>query len=503
MKVNKSAYRLIVILLFLLFGLKKTMAQVSGYNMAEFQVGNLPYTQPGDLTTLYDQLKVSYQRNELRAGIRLETFLGTDSSQLQYTDLSQYYFQYQKDKLEIGVGNFFESFGRGLLLRSYDISGAILEDQLYRMRYGFYKDVRGFYAKYRGEKFQFKVLRGKPLFNLLPPTIDGRRNDVIEGVESSIKVKEQTVGAIFMRSFSNNKNENYASAYLQGNLPLNLSYYTEFAHNVSDNLKLLSFSPESSYGFYSSLSFSYKSLGISAEYKDYQNLFLGSGYSDPPTLIKEHTYRVLNRSTHVIDLSDESGYQLELFYVFKNGAILTLNHARTKNELFRYFIFREYFAEIHTSLGDYWNVKAFADYSEDPFNLEPSRYAGGIYTTRYLTSGWNISLETEYQTVQKEFEISEMVQNVYLGLLIAQSTKVSAALMWEFTSDPVIADNPNTENVEPSRHFPGLSFAYRFNSNNRLQLFAGKRRGGPACTSGICYEVLDFEGIEIRLTTKF
>jgi hypothetical protein len=38
---------------------------------------------------------------------------------------------------------------------------------------------------------------------------------------------------------------------------------------------------------------------------------------------------------------------------------------------------------------------------------------------------------------------------------------------------------------------------------NTISMFAGKRRGGPACTSGICYEVLDFEGIEIRLKTIF
>jgi hypothetical protein len=478
-------------------------AQISGYNIAEFQLGNLPYTEPSDLTTLYDQLQVSYQDNNIRAGIRYETFLGTDSNRLQYQDLSRYYFQYEKNKLEIGAGNFYESFGRGLLLRSYEISGAVLEDQLYRVRYSFFRDMRGFYAKYKGKSLQIKILRGQPLLNLLPPTVNDRRLDIIEGIESSYKFKSQTAGAVFMRSFSGDVNKNYASAYIQGNLPFNLSYYSELAHNVSDSKNLLAFTSESSYGFYGSLNFSYNTLGISAEYKNYQNLFLGSGYSDPPTLVKEHSYRVLNRGTHVIDLSDESGYQLELFYMFKNGAILTLNHARAKNELFQNFIFKEFFAEIHSSLGQNWNIKAFADYSEDPFNLEPSRYATGIYATRYLSSGWNVSLETEYQAVEKEISGKQTVSNIYLGLLFARSTKISAALLWEYTTDPVIADNPDTDQTESSRSYPAISFAYRFNQNNRIQLFAGSRRGGPACTSGICYEVLDFEGIEIRLTTKF
>ena len=150
---NRASKYLLFGVLFLGFE-KKLDAQLSGYNISEFQVGNLPNTEPSDLSTLYDQLKVSYQKNGIRAGIRFETFLGTDSNRLQYQDLSRYYVQYEKDKLEIGVGNFFESLGRGLLLRSFDISGAVLEDRLYRMRYGFYRDVRGFYAKYKGESFQ-------------------------------------------------------------------------------------------------------------------------------------------------------------------------------------------------------------------------------------------------------------------------------------------------------------------------------------------------------------
>ncbi len=36
-------------------------AQFSAANIAEFQAGNLPYTEPADLTTLYDQFNFSYQ----------------------------------------------------------------------------------------------------------------------------------------------------------------------------------------------------------------------------------------------------------------------------------------------------------------------------------------------------------------------------------------------------------------------------------------------------------
>jgi len=49
----------------------------------------------------------------------------------------------------------------------------------------------------------------------------------------------------------------------------------------------------------------------------------------------------------------------------------------------------------------------------------------------------------------------------------------------------------------------GANFKYQLNKQNSIQLFAGSRRGGPACNAGICYEVLDFKGVEIRLTSRF
>jgi hypothetical protein len=90
-----------------------------------------------------------------------------------------------------------------------------------------------------------------------------------------------------------------------------------------------------------------------------------------------------------------------------------------------------------------------------------------------------------------------------MGFIINKSPKYSAAFVWEFTNDPNVADNPGTEKIEKTQHYPGINFSYKPNRKNTIQLFAGKRRGGPACTSGICYEVLDFKGIELRWSYRF
>jgi hypothetical protein len=36
-----------------------------------------------------------------------------------------------------------------------------------------------------------------------------------------------------------------------------------------------------------------------------------------------------------------------------------------------------------------------------------------------------------------------------------------------------------------------------------VTLFAGQRREGIACTAGTCYVVEPFEGVELRITSRF
>ena len=40
-------------------------------------------------------------------------------------------------------------------------------------------------------------------------------------------------------------------------------------------------------------------------------------------------------------------------------------------------------------------------------------------------------------------------------------------------------------------------------AGHSVNLFVGQRRSGLACTAGTCYEVLGFEGIEMRLLNRF
>lgn len=480
-------------------------AQISGNTLTEYQLGNIPDAEPADRGTLYNQINLLYQQDNFKARVRFENFLTNDSIKRDYLQLSQYSLSYNYKKIDITVGNIYETLGRGLLLRSYEISGSIYEDRIYRTRQGFYKDIQGASVSFRNDIFSMKALAGKPLNNFLPITSNEKRTDFVEALETTAKYGKQKMGARFLRVTGNTSQNSYGSASLEGIMPLKISYYGEFVQEISGDIKLFRTSADDSYGAYLSFSKSFKSLGISFELKDYHNLIIGKGISDPPTLVKEHAYKLLNRSTHVSDLGDERGYQLEMYYNFKNDWILTFNTSKAISEYIKTYVFNEYFLELYVPIQENNSLKTFIDLSQNDISNETGRIATGLYFSTVLTPKYSSNIDIEFQHIERQypgFDPDRFI-NFFSSIEISNSGKYSAALNYEFSNDPQIADKPSTARIEKSKHYPGLLLSYRPSNRINLGLFAGSRRGGPACNSGICYKVLDFEGIELRLSTKF
>ncbi len=211
--------------------------QLTGNNLFEYQLGNLPYTDPVDLSSHYDQLNLGYRYKGLKATLRYEHFLSQNEGS-SYATLSQFQVQYRKEKLELKVGNFNETLGNGLLVRGYEIAGSVFEEEAYRSRYGFYRDMLGFSAKYSGDIWFFQALRGKSLVNTLPPTLpmSDRRIDLVEGMETGISFFNQTLGVILMRNTNTSEKNNFYSLLFSGALPGNVSYNFEFAHDITSDL---------------------------------------------------------------------------------------------------------------------------------------------------------------------------------------------------------------------------------------------------------------------------
>lgn len=491
---------------FLIIKPKYAFGQLSGSNTFEFQYGNLPYEENRDLTTSYDQLNLYYDYNNFSLYGRIEHFL-SPFRERNYFDLTQKRAQYQDNRFNIRLGNFYETIGRGLLLRSYEIPGSAFEDDFYRTRYAFNQDVEGISVEFNADFFDVQLVRGRPLFNPLPPNFEPdslRRPDLFEAVESTIFLTNNySIGGAYMRLYENGARDfgEYGSLMFNGNLPLNFQITSEYAFNADE--KLFSFNSGDSYAFYTGLNYFYDTFGASLEYKNYNNFTLGSGFNNPPSLIKEHTYPVLNRSTHVLSTENETGIQFEAYYTFEDGHSLTANYTTAKNEISRRFDYEEYFIEGSYNVNEFLTIKSFLDYANDDPKGEENRISAGVITEKLFDYIWSLTLDVQYQQFERDFNENRS-ENYYASVSVNYIPDLTVSAVFEASTDPNLTDDPRTFDVETdTRIWIGGNLLYEINRTHTVEVFAGKRRGGPACTSGICYERLDFEGVEVRLSSRF
>jgi hypothetical protein len=482
-----------ILFVLFLFGIPLiSHAQFSGNNLAEYQYGRLP-NDTSSISTIYNRLVGNYNYKSLKASATLEIFQ-TPLDGSRYVKLSQFSLQYKHKPFEVKIGNFYETIGRGILLRSFEIPGAILEDLSYRSRHYFNRDVLGASVKFQHRNFQTKVLYGNPLNYVFPPNqeMSLRRPDAIAAVYAEYNLKQQTIGIAAMNHWNSGVDKLFLMTTASGNIANVLSYYTEIAKNVSD-FAIGDFSDESSYAIYGGLNFALNNFGASAEYKNYKNILIGAGINEPPALVKEHSYRVLNRSTHVLQPTNETGYQLELFYTFPNLSTLTFNNARAINNFGEKFVFQEYFLEYDFSISEKHDIKLFTDYAEDPFKLEEQRVSTGVSADWKVFETSSIKTDYEFQTFNRQ---GDNYQNHVFVIGYGYQSKIICNLVTEFSNDSFIV-------TEGTKIWVGANVKYQVNKGNSLQIFAGERRGGPACNAGVCYEVLDFKGVEVRFTSRF
>lgn len=475
---------------------------LSGNNLMEFQYGNIPDTDPSDLNTLYNQTNLNYRYKKISVKLRLEQFYNSEDRNRNYVDLSQYSLKYREKGFKLALGTLYETLGRGLLLRTYEIKNSILEDRIYRVKTGFYRDLQGVSTSYRGKIGQVKILGGMPLNNIYPPGDSLSRQDFLVGTESYLRIKQHKIGGILLRNNAPAETATYASLFAEGSVIKQLSYYAEYAKTIAYHNSLTNSTENNGHGLYIGFSYTFEHSGVSLEVKDYQNFFLGTGFSAPPTLVKEHTYKVLNRSTHVSDLINEKGVQAEFFHNFTSNDFVTINFSQTVNNQFSRKEFYEIFVEYGLSRHQNFKAKFFIDYSKDDLYLEDNRVALGAYLDKNLdktTITWN----AEIQNITRVFAQKIDIWNAYSGITVNFNSKLHLSAFWEFTNDPNLTDRKGTPEIEELRHYFGGQVMYEITDSNKISLFAGQRRGGPACSSGICYEVLDFEGLELRLTSRF
>ena len=502
-------------------------AQLAASNLLLGQIGNTLYTTPRDRTDVYDKLDLAYRQDGFAAGVRFEhdranfaDALTMQQAAQGYDRLTQRWAEWDDAHARIRVGNFTTLLGRGLLHRSFELPGVVYDESGSRMRYAASRDVDGVLAEGDAGPLQARVFSGRPNDATVSPGSEALGADRYRGTLSGAQLEARLprgarVGAAWARFADTYAAREYGTGFASADLlafthagdwsmPVAFEYAMERA-GLADWWHFRR-GHEVPHALYGSAQVLWRAYSLSAEYKDYDQFRLG--INDPPSLVREHSAPLLNRDTHLLDADGEAGFQFEATAPVHPWATLVGNLSRADGPPgVRYLRFEERYAELRVAPpgSDAWDATVFADRGFDRYDFIGDRHTIGASGQRRLPHGLAIHGDLERKrSVTAPFRgPARRIEDQAYELDVSAAGRGSVGVNAMRTDDP--ADLPSDDLGRPTRDhawFVGVNLSAEVSRMHTISLFAGKRRGGRACTSGTCYDVPSLDGAELRWTTR-
>lgn len=469
------------------------------------------YNSEKQTETFENWFNLDYRYGVFSTGIRFEVFQPNDPDpsisrgKEKYADIAYKYIQAKignrREGFFLTVGNYYELFGRGLVLKSYEDRTIRFDNNLEGVR------VEGMYGN-----FILKALTG------MAANSKNERKDILHAADLEYRgIKKLKLGFSLASNIPDEESAaNTALASLRLDAKLwNFDIYGEYGvkHN-KDISNQISNGEEAKVGegMYGNISFYIGPFSVSGEYKKYDNYSFQSHdgtiqYNTPPSLTMDYSYILLNRHPYPLNANNENGYQLSAILNFTEDSYLTGNYSFTKSlgedSYYQRVLginiesqpqFEDlYFQYNHTWSGNFESVLAFGYRDELVTNtesftpiLEGQYYFDDINTFR---------LVLEHQQV-KEFNTSEEYFTDLLLLEYLRSPKLSVSLVAEMKTK-----EPEANNKE--RDFWGfIRFGYKLAEHTDLSLLIGSRQAGNICIGGVCRYEPEFEGVELMILTR-
>ena len=504
---------------------------------------------------------LNYERGNFRAGVRYETYLpallGYPTS-MRGTGIANRYMGYTLKGLDVTVGNLYEQFGSGMVLRAqedrfigidnsidglrvkYDFNGkARATGIIGRQRNGFTIDETNSFGKQnrlsagvvRGldlELFLHEIFKPKlteeekenqqPVLNPLSVTVSGSFVSKYEDYLGTIDYLEQNVDAYSGRLFIN-----------KGGFSTNV----EYVHKASDPSKVNKYIDKTGIGFLINMQYSRPRLGFSVSAKRIDNLDFRSERTAidnvyyinfVPANTKQHTYRLLTLYPYAVQMLGEWGFQSELIYSLKRGSKLggkygtsiSINYATARNldkvevatdegytaEFFAIgdrTYYQDFNIEINRKLSKKWKAiftYVYLEYDKDQIE---GRTGFGLVKSHTVVADvqYKHSSKLAFRSEVQHLATEQDFGNWLYGLLETTiNSNFSFYLSNEMNYVGTGANKPKTT------HYYDFGASY-VKGSSRFGLSYGRQRAGLLCVGGICRIVPASSGLSFSLTSTF
>jgi hypothetical protein len=482
---------------------------------------------------------ILYTKGKFTAGLRYENYLNALQGYpagYKGTGISYRFITYKADFLEVTAGSFYEQFGSGLILRTYEERNLGLDNALDGIRIkaepvkGVY--IKGFVGKQRSYFTQGPgIIRG----------IDGE----IQVNELFPKLRDKKlifgIGGSFVSKFQDDEDpvlilpQNVGSQAIRFNLSRNnFSLNGEYAYKINDPSLDNNFIYKPGDATLVQASYATKGFALSVSGSRIDNMSFRSDRGAQltnlllnyiPALSKQHTYSLLTFYPYASQSKGEMEFSTELKYKFKkgsalggaNGMELLINYSgsnsidttnlkpaddwRKMGYTSRYFIignqiyFRDLYVEITKKLSKKWKMSLI--YAYQVYNKDVIQKPGGgmIYST--------------IGVVDLTYKLAKGAINLQLqNLATKQDHQDWAYALLEYTINTnwyvAVGDQYNYGNLheEERYHYYTANIGF-IKDANRIELMYGKQREGIFCVGGVCRAVPAANGVTLTITSSF
>ncbi len=497
-------------------------AQVSASNILEARVGSDPFdpTQPTNRLALYDGLDLGYVRDRLRLGLRFETARNSQDT-FEYATVTQRFADWTDERVRARVGNFYTILGSGLIHRSFEVPGVVLDPPGEDSPYQLARDVDGALVEASAGPVAVRGLLGSPNGGTESPAVadeggPARHSGNLGGGQIEVTPRPGVrAGAAYARfsasTFAGTNTSEHGSGFaaldplaLAGvtrSAGISLPLYAEYAQTNASFADWFKFrtGDDVPHALYAGANLLWGVFSLSAEWKDYEDFRLGT--NDPPSLVRESAFPLLNRNTHVLNATSEQGYQLEATAAGPGWGAFTINLSRADGAPSGFPVrYEEHYVELAVPSPGAGRTEAtfFWDRGFDQYVFIDFREIYGGSAMHRLDAVWSVSADVEFLRAVRAPGVG--YRDWYTSLQVARAEWGSLGIVWDRSTDPAVED-PDRPG-EPSVYLSGNASA-RITRSTQALLFVGERRLQLACTAGTCYEVPAFRGVELRLLSRF
>lgn len=489
-------------------------------------------------------LNLIYTRGRIEAGARYEAYLPTLQGYTRNTGsgLPYRYARYRHEKIDVTAGTFYEQFGSGMVLRTYEEWGL-----------GFDNSLDGFRIKSNPVKGVYLTgLVGKQR-NAFANKIENLSEGLVRGADAEWDINSSfaaldtaktrfKVGGSFVSRYQKDNDpvqiypENVGCYGVRFNLQHGgFSINSEYAHKINDPSSVNNVIYKPGNAILVQTSYARKGLGISLEFKRMDNMDFRSDRSATfnnltlnflPPQTKQHTYRLPTLFPWASQPLGEWAMQGELLYKFKKdtkiggpyGMTVALNVSRI-NALDKQATVDPFEGYTAPFLGKMDSV-FFQD-----INVEISRkFTKNFKATLHILhftydeslfhqlTGFEASetVQADVQVVDMSYKLSSKhnlrweLQHCYTQ----QEFGSWAMALVEYTFAPkffvAVFDEYNYGNANEDKRLHYFTGTAGMNIDNyRIQLGYGRQRAGVLCVGGVCRVVPASNGVTLSVSGSF